>query len=226
MSDAAVKMTFDDAELVSQARNGDDQAFSALVERHYRTCVNFAASILRNRSDAEDEVQKACCKAFEHLDQYRGGGQFLTWLLRIVTNQCFMLIRARRHVQYLYLDAESDRDTSSPKELRAILADPEQEFVREELCGVLQQEIRRIPPLLKNVLLLRDVQELPMIDVAARLKITVPAAKSRLLRARTELRDRMLRQSGNPVSRFDARGAGHSAMRQFPVTPGNGVRQD
>ena len=205
MLDPAVK-TYEcsDAELVSQARGGDDKAFGVLVDRHRRTCVNFAASILRDRSDAEDEVQEACCKAFEHLEQYRGGGQFLTWLLRIVTNQCLMLIRARRHVQFLYLDAESDREISSPKELRDLLADPEQELVHDELCEVLQQEIRRIPPLLKNVLLLRDVQELPMLDVAARLRITVPAAKSRLLRARTELRDRMRRQCGDAALRSEA----------------------
>ena len=190
-----------DAELVSLARSGDEKAFSVLVARHHRTCVNVATSILRDRSDAEDQVQEAFCKAFEHLEQYHGGGQFLTWLLRIVTNQCLMLIRARRHMQFLYLDAESDRETSSPRELRADIADPEQELVHGELCDVMHREIGLIPPLLKNVLLLRDVQELPMPDVAARLKITVPAAKSRLLRARTELRDRMLRQCRQLASR-------------------------
>jgi RNA polymerase sigma-70 factor (ECF subfamily) len=192
---------YSDAELVSQARGGDKRAFGVLVDRHHRTCVNAATCILRDRSDAEDEVQKACCKAFEHLEQFRGEGLFLTWLLRIVTNQCLMLMRARRNVHFLYLDEESDRETSSPRELRANVADPEQELVHDELCDVLQREIGRIPPLLKNVLLLRDVQGLPMLDVAARLKITVPAAKSRLLRARTELRDRMLRQCGQPALR-------------------------
>jgi RNA polymerase sigma-70 factor, ECF subfamily len=190
-----------DAELVSQARSGDEKAFCVLVARHHRTCVNIAASILRDRSDAEDQVQEACYKAFEHLEQYHGGGQFLTWLLRIVTNQCLMLLRARRNVQFLYLDGESDRETSGPRELRANIANPEQELVHDELCNLLQREIGRIPPRLKNVLLLRDVQELPMLDVAARLKITVPAAKSRLLRARIELRDRMLRQCGPLASR-------------------------
>ncbi len=190
-----------DAELVSQARSGDEKAFCVLFARHHRTCVNIAASILRNRSDAEDQVQEACYKAFEHLEQYHGGGQFLTWLLRIVTNQCLMLLRTRRNVQFLYLDGDSDRETSGPRELRANIANPEQELVHDELCNVLQREIGHIPALLKNVLLLRDVQELPMLDVAARLKITVPAAKSRLLRARTELRDRMLRQCGPLTSR-------------------------
>jgi RNA polymerase sigma-70 factor, ECF subfamily len=201
MLDLAAKTNeYSDVELVSQARSGDEKAFSVLVARHRRRCVNFAASILRDRSDAEDEVQEACCKAFEHLVQYGGEGQFLTWLLRIVANQCLMLIRARRNVHFLYLDAESDREKSSPKELRANNGDPEHVLGHDELCDVLQREIGRIPPLLKNVLLLRDVQELPMLDVAARLKITVPAAKSRLLRARTELRDRMLRQYGQPAS--------------------------
>ena len=73
---AAKTNEYSDAELVSQARSGDEKAFSVLVERHHRTCVNFAASILRDRSDAEDEVQEACCKAFEHLEQFVVGDSF------------------------------------------------------------------------------------------------------------------------------------------------------
>jgi RNA polymerase sigma-70 factor (ECF subfamily) len=189
-----------DAELVARAREGSQEAFGMLITRHYRTCVNIASFILRDRSDAEDEVQKACCKAFEHLDQYHGDAEFLTWLLRIVSNQCLMLIRVRRRVRFLYIDADPDREKSSPVELPATLPDPEHEVITNELQDVLRTEISHIPPLFRNVLLLRDVQDLPMLDVAARLKITVPAAKSRLLRARSELRDRVMRHCGRQVS--------------------------
>jgi RNA polymerase sigma-70 factor (ECF subfamily) len=189
-----------DTELVAEAREGGQEAFGILITRHYRTCVNIAAFILRDRSDAEDEVQKACCKAFEHLDQYHGDAEFLTWLLRIVSNQCLMLIRVRRRARFLYIDADPDREKSSPVELPATIPDPEHEVINSELCEVLRTEIRHIPPLFRNVLLLRDVQDLPMPEVAARLKITVPAAKSRLLRARIELRERVLRHCGSQAS--------------------------
>ena len=189
-----------DRELVAQAREGSQEAFGTLITRHYRTCVNIASFILRDRSDAEDEVQKACCKAFEHLDQYHGDAEFLTWLLRIVSNQCLMLIRVRRRARFLYIDADPDREKSSPVELPATIPDPEREVSNNELCEVLRTEIRHIPSLFRNVLLLRDVQDLPMLDVAARLKITVPAAKSRLLRARIELRKRVMRHCESVVS--------------------------
>jgi len=185
-----------DADLVGLAREGSQEAFGELIKRHHNACVKLAAFILRDRAEAQDEVQKACCKAFLHLDQYQGEAEFLTWMLRIVVNQCLMLIRVRKRTRFLYIDAEIEHDRSVPVELPAVVPDPEEEVIDHELREVLRREIRHIPPLLRNVLMLRDVQELPMADVAARLKITVPAAKSRLLRARHELRERVMRHCG------------------------------
>jgi RNA polymerase sigma-70 factor (ECF subfamily) len=182
-----------DVELVEYARKGSKDAFGILIARHYKSCVNIAAFILRDRGEAQDEVQKACCKAFEHLDQYHGEAGFRAWLLRIVSNQCLMLIRYRRRARFLYLDANPTRERSTPPELPAHDCDPEHALMNRELQDVLRKEIRHIPPLLRNVLVLRDIQELPMTEVAARLNITVPAAKSRLLRARTELRERVMK---------------------------------
>jgi RNA polymerase sigma-70 factor (ECF subfamily) len=163
---------------------------------------------LRDRVDAQDEVQKACCKAFEHLDQYQGGAEFMTWLLRIVSNQCLMLIRVRRRARFLYLDTDMGPERTGPLELRSIADDPERALLGNELSDVLHAEIRRIPPLLRSVLVLRDVHELPMPDVAARLKITIPAAKSRLFRARIELRERVIRRWGGVEPSFPLRTAG------------------
>ena len=181
-----------DLELVAQARDGRQDAFGELVARHRHTCINIAAFMLRDRAEAEDEVQKACIKAYEHLDQYKGEAEFLTWLLRIVVNECLMLIRVKKRAHFLYVDGGNISDESTrPIELPAEVLDPEEEVISYELTTLLGREIRRIPPLLRNVLMLRDVQELPMEDVAAHLNITVHAAKSRLLRARSELRQRM-----------------------------------
>jgi len=188
--------TLTDLELLASARDGSREAFGQLVQRHYRTCVNIAAFMLRDRAEAEDEVQQACWKAFEHLDQYLGEAEFSTWLLRIVVNECLMLMRVRKRVRFLYLDGDQRPEQSRPMELPSATPDPEQDFVKQEMIDVLKREIRRIPPLLRNVILLRDVEELPMPDVAERLGITVPAAKSRLLRARTELRERVMQRCG------------------------------
>jgi RNA polymerase sigma-70 factor (ECF subfamily) len=92
-------------------------------------------------------------------------------------------------------DAQIGQETV-PLEVPDVRQTPEQETGKREVAIVLGREIARIPPLLRNVFLLRDVQELPMEDVADRLGISVAAAKSRLLRARTELKSRMLKHSG------------------------------
>ncbi len=152
-------------------------------------------------------------QAYQHLDQYHGNAEFLTWLLRIVSNQCLMLIRVRRRARFVYIDADTGREKSAPIELPAVSEDPEHELMDHEMHDVLQREIRRIPPLLRNVLLLRDVRELPIADVAARLRITVPAAKSRLLRARIELRDRVMRQCGSRGSWKNPKAPGSSRAR-------------
>ena len=185
-----------DAQLVARAREGCQEAFGELIGRHYQTCVNIASFMLRDRAEALDEVQKACWKAFVHLDQYQGEAEFLTWLLRIVENQCRMLLRVRKRAQFLHIDAESDKEASRVTELPAPGAGPEEEVISGELRDMLHREIHRIPRFLRNVLVLRDVQELPITSVAERLNITVPAAKSRLLRARLELKARVIRRSG------------------------------
>jgi RNA polymerase sigma-70 factor (ECF subfamily) len=185
-----------DTELVAQAREGCQEAFGELIKRHYKTWVNMATFMLRDRAEALDEVQKACWKAFVHFDQYRSEAEFSTWMLRIVENQCRMLLRVKKRAQLLHIDSERENDASLVIELPALGTGLEEGVIDSELRAVLQMEIQRIPRLLRNVLLLRDVQELPMKNVAERLNITVPAAKSRLRRARRELKARVLRQSG------------------------------
>lgn len=184
----------DDA-LVTLAQGGDNNAFALLVERHYNSCIKLAVSILRDRQDAEDEVQNAYWKAFEHIGQFQRDAKFSTWLTRIVVNQCLMKLRQHRRTKLVYLEDTAGEDTRV-MDLPALDESPEEELGKAEVAVVLDQEISRIPPLLRNVFLLRDVHGLPMQDVAEKLGISVAAAKSRLLRARVELRDRMRKHEG------------------------------
>lgn len=219
-STAAVSSVCDQA-LVELARQGDQDAFGELMKRHQQRCVDLATFFLRNRGDAEDEVQNAFSKAYAHLDQYQGEAEFATWLARIVSNQCLMLLRIKRRTRFVYLDETAAGQEAPPVELPACGPDPEGELAFAQMNSVLQTEIRRIPPMLRNVMLLRDIQELPMTNVAEKLGITVPAAKSRLLRARAELRLRLMRHSEksgchSPLSRTAVpinRVAHHRALR-------------
>ena len=179
--------------LVELARQGDMEAFGELIRRHRRRCVDLACFFLRNRSDAEDQVQDAFLKAYEHLDQFQGEAEFGTWLGRIVVNQCLMLMRLRRRARFSYLDESPSGPDAMPVQLAAAGPDPEGELAVRQLTEGLKTEVERIPRLLRTVMLLHDIQGKPMIDVAAHLGITVAAAKSRLGRARAELRHRMTR---------------------------------
>jgi RNA polymerase sigma-70 factor (ECF subfamily) len=186
-------VTNEDA-LVAAAKHGDTEAFGELIERHRKTCLKRAMMMIRNRSDAEDEVQNAFWKAFQRLDQFRGEGTFAAWLGRIVENQCLMRIREARNSRFVYLDESNDSNIRI--ELVGQSADPEDQVGVDEVVKLLRREISRIPPLLRNVMLLRDLDQLPIPDVAARLGLSIPAAKSRLMRARLELRSRITKHCG------------------------------
>jgi RNA polymerase sigma-70 factor, ECF subfamily len=185
-----------DARLVELSLQGDRQAFGELIQRHRRKCVDVACYFLGNRSDAEDQAHNAFLKALQHLDQYQGEAEFATWLARIVANQCLMLMRVRRRARFVYLDEAAAEPRTVPLQLPSVDPDPEGELAFAQLTQVLRTEVNRIPKLMRNVMLLRDIQGLPMKDVAEQLGITVSAAKSRLVRARAELRTRMTKHYG------------------------------
>jgi len=177
--------------LVENCTNGDESAFDELMRRHHPTALKVAYSIVKNRQDAEDEVQNAFWKAYKHMRQFNRDSKFSTWLTRIVVNQCLMKLRRTRKVQYLYIGDAGPLEEFANFELPDQRHTPEQNVGEAEIHEALFHEIRRTPPLLRNVFLLRDVQQLPMPQVAATLGISVAAAKSRLLRARSEMRSRM-----------------------------------
>ncbi len=180
--------------LIEAAKSGDREAFGQLIERHRKTCLKRARNMMRNRSDAEDEVQTAFWKAFQRLDQFRAEGSFAAWLGRIVENQCLMRLREARNARFEYLDEM--KDSNVRLELVGQSADPEDLVGRDELVKLLRREVSRIPPLLRHVVLLRDLDQMSMPDVAVRLGLSIPAAKSRLRRARTELRSRIMKHCG------------------------------
>lgn len=182
--------------LVVRAQAGDNAAFTELIERHQSTCKRMALSILRDQQDAEDEVQNALWKAYEHIGQFQQDAKFSTWLSRIVVNQCLMRLRKDRRARFVYLDEGVAGEDIATLDLPDQTQSPEQALAQTEVGEVLKSEIHRIPPLLRDVFVLRDVEEMAMPEVADRLGISIAAAKSRLLRARLELRQRMDKHCG------------------------------
>jgi RNA polymerase sigma-70 factor (ECF subfamily) len=185
-----------DEELVTLAQQGREDGFAELIRRNYSSAYKLAVSILHERQEAEDEVQNAFWKASRHIGQFQRDSKFSTWMTRIVVNQCLMRLRQTRRAKFLFLDDVMIGEERGTLELVDRCLTPEAELGSKELSELLQREISRIPPLLRNVFVLRELNELPMPLVAEKLGISVAAAKSRLLRARMELRQRLEKHCG------------------------------
>jgi RNA polymerase sigma-70 factor (ECF subfamily) len=160
-------------------------------------CVRVAMSILRNRDDAEDEVQNAVLKAYTHLSLFNHQSAFSTWIIRIVINHCFMRCRRRRRVRFVSYEITGPDGgwyaIHEPVETET----PEGLLGRMQLNQMLRSELRGIPPFLRTPLEMRYLQDRSLEDVASALGISVAAAKSRLHRAQGYLTDRMLPHSGS-----------------------------
>ncbi len=186
----------EEEDLVRLSQDGREDAFGELVRRHGPAMHKSAMAILRDAHSAEDEVQNAWLRAWRHIGGFAGESRFSTWMTRIVMNQCLMRLRRNRRAAFVHLDAELPGMDGVAFELRDASATPEEWVGRAEVLELVQREIRRIPPLLRRALELREMQELPMPEVAGELGISVAATKSRLLRARHELRSRLERCCG------------------------------
>src|SRR6516225_10750474 len=119
-----------DAELVASARRNNRDAFGELIRRHHAACLRQAIYMLRNRGEAEEEVQNAYLKAWEHLDQFQGTAEFSSWLSRIVTNHCLMLMRVKARVRMVYIDGIQSRDGDGIIELPCVTTDPERDLIQ------------------------------------------------------------------------------------------------
>jgi RNA polymerase sigma-70 factor (ECF subfamily) len=184
----------DDATLVAQARDGDAPAFSELVKRYESKVFRLAQHVTQNREDAEDVLQETFLKAYEHLDQFRGDSKFYTWIVRIAVNQALMKLRRRKSDKAVSLDETIDTgEDTLVREIAAWDENAEQRYSREEIGGILDSAVQSLEPLYRSVFVLRDIEDLSTEETAEALDLSVPAVKSRLLRARLQLREKLTR---------------------------------
>ncbi|MGH9603719.1 MAG: sigma-70 family RNA polymerase sigma factor [Terriglobales bacterium] len=184
----------DELALVQAARNGDVSAFEQLIKRYDRKIFRLAHHITQQREDAEDVLQETFLKAYQNLAGFQGNSKFYTWLVRIAVNESLMKLRKRRSDRTVSLDEDVEtEDGSMPREVPDWGPSPEQLYGREELNDILARTIHGLPASFRTVFVLRDVEGLSTEETAEALALSVPAVKSRLLRARLQLRDRLSR---------------------------------
>ena len=178
--------------LVQGAKRGDLEAFSELVKRYDRNIFRIAQHITHNEEDAQDVVQDAFLKAYQNLDQFQGNSKFYTWLVRIAVNEALMKLRRRRTDRTVSIDEDVETEEGSmPREVADWGPNPEQLYGQSELSDILKKTIQGLPPGFRTVFVLRDVEGLSTEETAEMLGLSIPAVKSRLLRARLQLRDRL-----------------------------------
>lgn len=189
--------------LVERARHGDAQAFTALVHKYERKIYRLAKHITQNDEDAEDVLQETFLKAYSNLDTFQGQSKFYTWLVRIAVNEALMKLRKRKSDRTVSLDEPQDTgEETVAREIAVWEGDPEQRYSQEELREILERAIDSLKPSFRTVFVLRDIEELSTEETAESLGISVPAVKSRLLRARLQLREkltRLFRRKGDDV---------------------------
>lgn len=188
--------------LVAAAQAGDRAAFDDLVRATYIDSYTLAFRLTGDEDDARDVVQEAYLRAYRGLKRFRGDAQFSTWMYRITANCAATFLGKRTKNRHDELTDELVGDEV------ASTVDPEASLDAAATRDRLQQALRRLPPRLRAVVVLRDVYDLPHESIAAELGITESAAKVRLHRARRKLRADLVTMrelDERPEGRSDAR---------------------
>ena len=178
--------------LIQSVLAGDRQAFYALVSPYQAKAFRAAYAMLQNQADAEEVVQEAFLKAYQHLKEFRGQARFSTWLLQILVNEARLRLRRSRLAKEESLD--NDRETDEgfmPREFGTWKDNPEEKYAAEELRELVRRAIATLPAIYRVVLVMRDMDGLDNEEVASALALSMPAVKSRLARARLMLRERL-----------------------------------
>lgn len=178
-------------DLIARAKEGDGAAFSELVERYQNVLYNVAYRMLGNEQDAADAIQDALLSAYRGIGRFRGGS-FKGWLLRIVTNASYDILRRAKRCPTESLDAGGEIDwhegLADPGEPPETLAE------RRDLSRRVQRALAMLPPKQRVVVVLVDLQGLSYAETARVLGVPVGTVRSRLSRGRQAVRDQMLRQ--------------------------------
>ena len=185
------RMEHAESELIRRVCDGDQDAFYELLRPHERAIFVAARAVLDNDADAEEAAQEAVLKAFTHIGSFRGECKFSTWLIQITINESRMMLR-KQH-RHLYESVNEPRFNEEgdywPKDFADWREIPSEALERKELRQALRKALDSLAPKYRQVLILRDIQHLSIAETAAALGLTEQNVRTRLLRARLQMRD-------------------------------------
>ncbi len=194
MPQASEQTSCEELSLITRVKAGETERFLDLVRPYERSIYLLAYSVLKNKEDAEDAAQETVFKAFEHLDQLRSEAMFKSWLLQIAMNEARMRLRRDRRHLYESLDEgvqDSKEGDIMPRQFADWREIPSEALENTELRQKLQEALDSLPAHYRQVFLLRDVEHMSEKEAADVLCITISAVKTRLHRARLQLREKL-----------------------------------
>jgi RNA polymerase sigma-70 factor (ECF subfamily) len=177
--------------LIRRVHDGNADAFYELVRPYERAVFLAALSIVKNDSDAEEAAQEAVLKAFKGLSRFRQEAKFSTWLIQITINEAKMKVRKDRRHLYESMDEGQQNDEGDyiPKDFADWREIPSEALEHHELREALTKALESLPEKYRTVLILRDVQQLSIAETAKALGLSEANVKTRLSRARLQMRD-------------------------------------
>jgi RNA polymerase sigma-70 factor, ECF subfamily len=187
-----------DEDIVARVLTGETELYEIIMRRYNQRLYRITRAILRNSDEAEDVVQDAYVRAYEHLHQFLGRSRFSTWLTRIAVHEA--LSRAQKQNRSQELEA------MIPQEQEAALAEPssnpEQQACRTEMERLLEEAILALPEHFRIVLMMRDIEEMSTAETALALELSEDNVKVRLHRARILLRDELVARASASRSKI------------------------
>jgi RNA polymerase sigma-70 factor, ECF subfamily len=178
----------DETQMIAAILAGDRELYHKLIEPYEFNVYRMALSFVKNETEAEDVAQEAFLKAFRNLAKFRGDAKFSTWLISITLNEARGRLRRQNTNRMESLDEPPEEEGRvSPALLRDWREIPSEALERKEVRALLQEAIGQLSPIYREVLVLRDIEELSTEETAGALAIGVSSVKTRLHRARIML---------------------------------------
>ena len=185
-----------DEEIVDRVRRGDTALYEIIMRRYNQRLYRVARAILRNNAEAEDVMQDAYVRAYQHLDQFAGRALFSTWLTRIAVHEALSRLRLRNRNQQL---DDTGQDGEISMNMVETSPDPEQSASRAELSHLLEEALLDLPEHYRTVVMLRDVEGMSTTETAMALDLTEENVKIRLHRGRALARGWIVERVGTKV---------------------------
>jgi RNA polymerase sigma-70 factor (ECF subfamily) len=194
-----------DEEVVDRVRGGETALYEIIMRRYNQRLHRVARATLRDDREAEDVMQDAYVRAYEHLEQFANRAPFSTWLTRIAIHEALARVRQRNRTQQMN---NFEHEGEFVMNLAEPSLDPEQTASKTELGHLLEEAVLALPEHLRSVIMLRDVEELSTLETAEALEITEENVKVRLHRGRALVRGWLFQRVGaRPKDAFPFMGA-------------------